>query len=78
MFTTGQRFTGGSHDSDSEEPFYSTVKPKHRAKGSRQQPVSAELEKCEVISKPKKIPRNTPKLSQKSLEGVDNHGYVGK
>lgn len=79
MSVTGVRFNGGGHDSDSEDPLYSTVKPKHKVKGNSQHPVLAETEKHEVLSKPKKMPRNTPPHpSQKPLEGIDNHGFVGK
>lgn len=78
LFTTGQRLSERGLDSDSEDPLYSTVKPKHRAKGKNHQPLVAELEKHEAVSKPKKIARNTPKLPQKTLEGIDNHGYIGK
>lgn len=73
----GVRFNGGGPDSDSEDPLYSTVKPKHRAEGNGQHPVSAEPDKREVLGKPKKTARNTPPHpSQKPFEGIDNHGYV--
>ena len=65
-------------DSDSEDPLYSTVKPKNQVKGNTQQTETADTEKNEMVKKSKKVARNTPKFSQKSLEGIDNHAYVGK
>lgn len=65
-------------DSDSEDPLYSTVKPKNQVKWNSQQAVTVESEKNETVNKSKKVARNTPKFSQKPLEGIDNHGYVGK
>ncbi|KAK8393420.1 hypothetical protein O3P69_013423 [Scylla paramamosain] len=63
-------------DSDSEDPLYSTVKPKNRIKGNSQQMVIAEVEKNEMVKKSKKAAKNAPKFSQKPLEGIDNQGFV--
>ncbi|XP_045110231.1 uncharacterized protein LOC123504046 [Portunus trituberculatus] len=72
----GQRIGGGgppNPDSDSEDPLYSTVKPKNRVKGNNQQMVNSETEKNEMVNKLKKAGKNASKCS---LEGIDNHGFV--
>ncbi|MPC35918.1 hypothetical protein E2C01_029356 [Portunus trituberculatus] len=72
----GQRIGGGgppNPDSDSEDPLYSTVKPKNRVKGNNQQMVNSETEKNEMVNKSKKAGKNASKCS---VEGIDNHGFV--
>ena len=78
IFLVGQRMgVGGppNPDSDSEDPLYSTVKPKNRVKGNNQQMAIPETEKMEMVNKSRKPSKNA---SQKALEGIDNHGFIGK
>lgn len=75
----GSRGNGGVPDSDADDSLYSTVKPNHRGRGRSQVPVPADPEEHEAPSKPKKATRLTPsQLTQKPMEGVDNHAFVGE
>lgn len=61
-------------DSDSEDPLYSTVKPK----SARPQQPSPEQGSNSTNKPPKKLPKIKMPSSRKKLEGVDNVAFEGK
>lgn len=60
-------------DSDSEDPLYSTVKPK----SERHQQPSPEQSNDSTKKPPQKLPKIKMSSSKKKLEGVDNVAFEG-
>lgn len=68
-------------DSDSEDPLYSTVKPKNVSVDSEHHQLEDEHKGAEDESSSrskKKVPKITFHSTKKKLQGVENRGFVGK
>lgn len=68
------------HDSDSEDPLYSTVKPRDTSVDIKHRQHEEEHQDADdsTLRTKKKLPKVTLHSTKKKLQGIDNKGYVVK